>query len=158
MRKLVFSAVIMLVTTQLVAQPPHRTNTFYFEMAGSGIVLSINYEKQISDIPGVGLFIGVGLGGYLPAIPMGVKYLIDLKNERSFIEIGSGITLAERGVWDPDHQNQPGARHIKAAFVPTVGYRHHSRSGFMWRMNYTPVFSTYRDIPVFAGISVGWRI
>jgi hypothetical protein len=131
---------------------------FYSEIAGNGLVLSANYERQLGNKPGLGLHIGAGLGGYKPAIPAGVNYLFGLGKHKSFIEAGAGVVFVEKDLWD-DKNNIPDADNsYKAGFTPTIGFRHHTAYGLMWRINYTPVFSKYRNLPVYAGISLGWRI
>ena len=129
----------------------------YSEIGGSGIVLSANYERQTGNKPGLGLHIGAGLGNHKPIIPFGVNYLFALKNKKSFIEGGAGIALAEEDIWETksiSYDDTP----YKPAFIPSIGYRHHTEYGLMWRINYTPVFSRYRNIPLYAGISVGWQL
>ncbi|HEV8285122.1 MAG TPA: hypothetical protein VGQ09_12480 [Chitinophagaceae bacterium] len=156
MRKLFFFATTIAIATQLTAQKAFRKNTLYGEIAGNGLVLSANYERQLGNKPGLGLHIGVGLGGYYPAIPVGVDYLFDLGHEKSFIEVGVGVTLAELELWDDKYYI--GHNPYKAGFIPSIGYRHHTSYGLMWKLIYTPIFSSYRNIPLYAGASVGWRL
>lgn len=158
MRKSIFFSLIILVSVQLVAQKPFKRSMLYGEILGNGLVLSVNYERQLQETPGLGLFIGIGLGGIKPAIPFGAKYLINLGNKKSFLETGVGITLAERDLWDNDDHITDDQNSYRAGFIPSVGYRHHTSYGFMWRVNYTPVFSSYRNFLWLCGVSVGWRI
>jgi hypothetical protein len=157
MRKLLVFFLSILAINQLVAQKPFKKNTLYVELAGNGLVLSANYERQLGNKPGLGLYIGMGLGNYKPVIPLGVKYLIDFGNHKSFLEAGAGITLAEREIWDefPVHDNK---NPYKAGFIPSLGYRHQTRHGLMLRLNYTPFFTEYRNYFAFYGLSVGWRL
>jgi hypothetical protein len=158
MRKFIFSQIAIIATIQLAAQKPFKKNTFYAEILGNGMVLSINYERQLKNKPGLGYYLGIGLGGVKPAIPFGAKYLIDLKNHKSFIEAGAGITLGERDLWIERDIGSTVKNSYKPGFIPSIGYRHHTPYGFMWRVNYTPVFSGFRNIPLFFGLSLGWRI
>lgn len=158
MRKLFFFTSAVLLTIQLSAQNIFKKNTLYGEMGGTGIILSANYERQLTNQPGFGLHIGIGLGGNKPVIPIGAKYLFDVGNRKSFIEAGTGITLAEADLLDDIHTIYNNHNPYQAAFIPSIGYRHHTPYGLMWRINYTPVFSRYRNIPWLAGVSVGWRI
>jgi hypothetical protein len=158
MSLLVLFTLGIIVCSRITAQKPFKKNTLYSELAGNGLVLSANYERQLGNKPGLGLHIGAGLGGYKPAIPAGVNYLFDLGKHKSFIEAGAGVVFVDRDFLD-DKNNIPYAdKSYKAGFTPTIGFRHHSPYGLMWRINYTPVFSKYRNLPVYAGISVGWRI
>ncbi len=157
MRKIFLCIAAILAVCQLSAQKSFKRNTAYFEMLGNGLVLSLSYERQLSNKPGFGLHAGVGLAGEKPSFPVGVKYLFDLGRERSFLEVGAGVTLAEQDMWE-ENLNQPKADPYKAGFIPSVGYRHHAPKGFMWRVNYTPVFNKYRNELFYFGVSLGWRI
>jgi hypothetical protein len=158
MRKLFFFTATILFSIQLSAQNTFKKNTLYGEVGGTGIILSANYERQLGNQPGFGLHIGIGLGDNKPAIPFGAKYLFDFGNHKSFMEAGAGITLAEASLLDDLYSTHSNNNPYKAAFIPSIGYTHHTAYGLMWRINYTPVFSRYRNIPFFAGVSVGWRI
>ncbi len=158
MRKLFFLIAAIFATIQLPAQKTFKRNTLYCETLGNGLVLSVNYERQMKSEPGLGLHIGVGLGGNRPAFPLGVKYLILLDKEKSFFEMGAGITLAERDLWSETNSSQFKSDTYSAGFIPSIGYRHHTSKGLMWRINYTPVFNKYRNELVFFGFSIGWRI
>lgn len=157
MRKILFFTVAIFAFCQLPAQKSFKRNTAYFEILGNGLVLSLNYERQITNKPGFGFHAGVALAGDKPAFPLGVKYLFDLGKQRSFLEVGAGVTLAELDMWEPNY-NQPKADPYKAGFIPSVGYRYHAPRGFMLRVNYTPVFNKYETELLFFGVSIGWRL
>ena len=157
MRKLFFFTVAIFAVFQLPAQKSFRRNALYAEILGNGLVLSANYERQMSTKPGLGLHIGIGLGDDKPAFPLGAKWLFDIDKQESFLEIGAGITLAEQGLWETNF-NQLKRNSYSAGFIPSIGYRYHSPKGFMWRINYTPVFNRYRTELLFFGLSIGWRI
>jgi hypothetical protein len=157
MRKTTFFIVAIFAAIQFSAQKPFKRNTLYGEILGNGPVLSVNYERQMKSVPGFGLHIGVGLGSSKPTFPLGAKYLFDIGKQRSFFEAGAGITIAEHEVWETNF-NQLKRNSYSAGFIPSVGFRHHSPKGFMWRVNYTPVFHKYRTELLFFGVSVGWRI
>ena len=158
MRKMLLFTVVIFVACQLSAQKSFKRNTAYFEMAGNGLVLSLNYERQITNKPGLGFHAGVALADDKPAFPLGVKYLFDLGRERSFLEVGAGVTLAEQDMWEPNYNQPAKTDPYKAGFIPSVGYRYNAPKGFMWRINYTPVFNKYRTELLFFGVSLGWRI
>lgn len=157
MRKAFFFIAAIFAALQLPAQKSFKRNTCYFEMLGNGLVLAVSYERQIKSKPGLGLHAGVGLAGDKPSFPLGAKYLFDLGKQRSFLEIGAGVTFAEQDMWEPNY-NQPKADPYKAGFIPSIGYTYHARKGFMGRLNYTPVFNKYRTELLFFGLSLGWRI
>jgi hypothetical protein len=156
MRKSFIFILALVITTQLLAQKSFKRNTAYAEILGNGMRLSANYEYQLSSKPGFGLHIGIGLGGYNPAIPFGVKYLIDLGNKKSFVETGTGVTLAERGMWDEKQQNQD-RNPYQPGFIPSVGYRHHTHYGLMWKLIYSPFVTKGRKEWNFWGVAIGWR-
>lgn len=156
MRKTFFFIATILASISMQGQKTFKKNTSYFEIAGNGVVLSLNYERQVGTKPGLGFHIGIGLGGDGPAIPLGAKYLFGLGNQKSFIETGIGVTLAEQQLWDSKSNISSYRDPYKAAFIPSIGYRHQTKYGLMWRLNYTPVFSKYRNILGFGGFSIGW--
>lgn len=160
MRKSLFIAAAIFVAMQLQAQKSFKRNTLYGEIAGNGLILSVNYEKQLGNKPGLGLHFGVGLAGDKPSFPFGAKYLFQLGKERSFLEIGAGVTLMEREIWDQNWINvgRDKKNSYGPGFIPSIGYRYHAPKGFMWRINYAPVFNKYRTEAVYFGVSVGWRI
>lgn len=157
MRKVVCLGISLTLVLQVFSQVKFKKNYVYTEILGNGLVLSINYERQLGNSPGWGIHFGTGLGGDLPAFPLGVKHLWNLNNNKSFFEAGAGITIAEAGLFDEKKQS---ADHIQmqAAFIPSIGYRHQTDYGLMWRVNYTPFFSSDRTEFKFFGISVGWRL
>jgi len=157
MRKIFFFVAAIFAACQLPAQKSFKRNTIYFEIGGNGLVLSLNYERQITSKPGLGLHAGVALSGDKPAFPLGAKYLFDLGKQRSFLEVGAGVTFAEQDMWE-ENLNQVTSNPYKAGFIPSVGYRYNAPKGFMWRINYTPFFNKYRTELLFFGVSVGWRI
>jgi hypothetical protein len=159
MRTLLLLVILFIGITQLPAQKPFKRTTLYGEIAGSGLTLSLNYERQLSNKPGLGLYVGIGLGGddFPFVIPVGAKYIYSLGGEKSFLEVGAGVALAENDFLD-DKFDAGEDNDLGFAFIPTIGYRHHARNGFMWRLNYTPLFSPFGSIPYLFGISLGWRI
>lgn len=157
MNRLCLLLFLLTASTGLSAQKSFKKNNAYIEVLGNGLALSVNYERQLSDKPGPGLFLGIGLGGNKPVIPFGIKYLFGLKNNKSFIEAGAGVTLAEAGIWKDDLPATVNRYAYTPGFIPCLGYRHHTSYGLMWRINYTPAFSRYRNIPAFFGVSAGWQ-
>ena len=160
MREFFLLAVTVISTLQqLCAQEPFKRNTFYGELGGNGVWLSANYERQLSRKPGFGVHVGLGYASsdekFTPSIPIGVNYLIALGNQKSFIDAGVGITWVERNyVTHIQYVTDP----YKPAFIPSVGYRHQSHYGLMWRISYTAIFAGDRIIPWFPSISAGWTM
>lgn len=157
MRNSLILLLALFTATRLPAQKVFKKNTGYFEYGGNGLGLSFSYERQVGKKTGLGLFTGIGLSGNKPCIVTGAKYLIDLGNHKSFIETGLGVTLADREYLGAKRNNQTGENPYTPALIPSAGYRHHTRYGLMWRVNYTPVISKYNSFAFFPGISMGWR-
>lgn len=147
---------MLLPAIQVQAQTKFKKHTIYAEVLGNGVVLSANYELQLSNKPGFGIHAGIGLGGVKPAIPLGMTYLIKIGKQKSFIETGIGITLGEKDLWD-DNITQLTSNPYQPAFIPSVGYRHHTTYGLMWKLTYSPFFNKENNEPAFFGVSVGWR-
>jgi hypothetical protein len=125
MRKLIFFTIIILVVNQLPAQKTFKRNTLYTELAGNGMVISANWERQLGTKPGLGFHIGVGLGGVKPNIPVGLKYLVDLGNHKSYFESGIGVTLVERGLYDDKNPYNDETYYL--VFIPSGGYNFNSK-------------------------------
>lgn len=156
MRIIITIITLLIILNNVQAQKAFRRNTAYAELLGNGPVLSVNYELQTCNKPGWGIHAGIGLGGYKPAIPLGVIYLVNLGKQKSFLETGLGVTLAEEDVWSTKQVNTD-ANPYQPAFIPSVGYRHHTPYGLMWKFIYSPFFHKKRSEWKFFGASVGWR-
>ncbi|MEQ1678187.1 MAG: hypothetical protein ABL876_15890 [Chitinophagaceae bacterium] len=155
-RHLLFTTTIFLCA-QVLAQKTFKRNTLYAEIGGNGVVLSANYERQLSNKPGLAYHIGVGVGYNKPSVPMGIKYLLELgKGQRSFIETGVGVTIGSKYFWK-EYRRGTDKNPYEPGFIASIGYRHHTRYGLLWRICYTPIFTSYRNIFYLGGISAGWR-
>ena len=90
---------------------------------------------------------------------MGINYLFKLKNERSFIDAGLGATWSRAGgmksIFEQSVSGPVGNAHL-ISFIPSIGYRRHTKGNFMWRASLTPVFNRYKQV-LNIGISVGKR-
>jgi len=156
MRSLAFAFLMTAIAISANSQSNFKRNFLYAEAGGTGMTLSVNYERQLASKPGLGVHVGVGLGGELPVIPMGLKYLFPLRNPKSSIETGLGICLIDKEFLDNNSIAYP-STHYVAAIIPSAGYRHQTNYGLMWRANFTPVLSKTRSFP-FAGVSLGWAL
>lgn len=155
MRK-VFILLLMIAAIQLQAQKTFKQHSAYAEILGNGGVLSVNYELQLKKKAGFGIHVGIGLGGDKPAIPLGVKYLIAIGGQKSFLETGAGFTLAEREFW-VERINRLPYNPYQIAWIPSIGYRHHTNYGLMWKLIYSPFFHKDRKELLFFGAAIGWR-
>lgn len=165
MRKILLPLMVLLFTTTLLAQEGFRKNDVYGEFMGNGIWASLNWERQLGDKPGLGLRAGVGsFSGdevFRVSIPIGINYLFTLTPNKSFLDAGAGATWSgAAGLKTARQDAAAGARDYSEhiwSFVPSVGYRRHTRGHFMWRTSFTPIFNKYRSLP-WIGLSVGKRI
>ena len=157
MKVLPFFSLVFL-SSYCLAQNSFRKNIVYAEFCGSGLNWSANYERQLGNKPGLGLHAGVGYASsneqFRVSIPVGVNYIFNISHQRSFVETGIGVTWAEQNIWEsklPDtyFQYEPG-------LFASVGYRYQAPYGLIWKIDYTPFFTKYRNDYLFLGISVGW--
>lgn len=157
-------------------QDDTRKNTIYAEALGNGLVGSVNYERQLTKKPGLNVRLGTGFyyaaydDGYssrnklVVTVPAGVNYLFRLKGDQSFVDAGLGLTWTRNSKEDIyDHNRVEGF----VIFIPSVGYRRHTKAGYMYRISFTPLAgftrTTYdkddygfKPMP-FVGISFGKR-
>jgi hypothetical protein len=134
----------------LMAQNGYKKNDLYMEFGGNGIVASLNYERQLTWQPGLGLRLGVGIVPLVGmSVPVGVNYLIKTKNENTFIEAGFGVTYLAK-----DEKKSGKIEEIN--FVPSIGYRRHTKRNSLFRINFTPILNKSFVFPI-VGISFGKR-
>ena len=150
-------------TASLFGQNTFKKNDIYFEFLGNGIGASVNYERQLMDKAGLGVRLGIGYFSgdekFRVSIPVGLDYLISLRNDKSFINAGLGATWSGATGLKTAKQEALTGRDLNEhiwSFVPSIGYRHHTKSNYMLRISLTPIINKYRFFP-FAGISIGKR-
>lgn len=140
-------------------QSNFRKNTLFGEFGGNGVFLSLNYERQLGIKPGLGVHVGLGNAdvdeNFAFTIPVGMDYLFNIRNQKSFIEAGAGVTWALQNIWDGYNYTEP--HKYKPRFIPSIGYRHHTPYGLMWKITASPAFAKNNIIPFYPGISLGWR-
>lgn len=56
------------------------------------------------------------MGGTKPFIPIGATYLFGLKNNKSFLEAGLGILLAEKSMWNEKLADDSAYLSLQACF------------------------------------------
>jgi hypothetical protein len=114
----------------------------------------VNYDYQFSKKPGLGIRTGIGFYSLNPfelTIPVGVNYLFELQENRSFMELGFGATWTKANVslyLEPDLSKK---RTNFGNYFPTIGYRKHTKNSFMWRLSLTPVINQNGFAPFFGG-------
>lgn len=139
-------------------QTGFKKNDIYLEAGGNGLFGSLNYERQLTAKPGIGLRVGVGFyteKAFYLTIPVGVNYLFKLRKDNSFIDAGVGVT------WTRMDANLFGKKASSndnsfVNFVPSIGYRRHTNNDVMWRISLTPIANKDAFTP-WIGFSVGKR-
>ena len=140
------------------AQKNFKRNDIYLEALGNGLFASVNYERQLTKNPGLGFRIGIGVYGeesFYITFPIGINYLFALKNGRSFIEGGLGATWAKVDGKIFVKEDNPVSDNF-TNFIPSIGYRRHTKHSLMWRVNVCPVINKYGGTP-WIGLSIGKR-
>ena len=158
MRKNILTALALCATTLCFGQNNFKKNDIYLEAGGNGLFGSVNYERQFTKQPGLGARIGVGFytaHAFYVTIPVGINYLFRLKNDKSFIDAGFGVT------WTRSEETMIGNNHYYAGdyftnYIPSIGYRRHAANNIMWRVSLTPVANKNGFVP-WLGASIGKR-
>lgn len=141
----------------LLSQEKFKPNCFYVEALGNGIFGSINYERQLEKMPGLGLHLGVGfyyVGIAQPVYNGGMNLLFKLKKENTFIDAGiSGTFTKEIVIEDGFAFKRDG---FLKFFMTNIGYRKHTKNNYMWRVNLIGVTTDQGTVP-WVGIAFGKR-
>ncbi|MBO0953004.1 hypothetical protein [Fibrella forsythiae] len=155
MKSTMLMALLSLQLGSVIAQTIPKNNLF-LEAGGNGLFASLNYERQLTNLPQLSLRVGAGLYGEKAAylsLPVGLNYLIKLANPNAFIDAGFGTTWAQaKGRLFGPETNSSSNRFF--SYVPSVGYRRYTASQYMWRVSFTPVINQYGFMP-WAGVSLG---
>ncbi len=104
-------------------------NSFSVELLGSSMLLSVNYERFLTE--NFSLRIGLGPFPIAFSIPISLNTYLFTNNGHS-MEIGGGYVLAwfsSRGI-----DARPYA-------VARIGYNYQDRHGFLFKATFTPTFS-----------------
>lgn len=158
MKKLLLSVFLTKAAILAAAQQDFKRNDIYLEAFGNGLFSSLNYERQLTKQPGLGMRFGVGFyteNVFYLTILSGVNYLFPLKGGKSFIDAGAGVTFAriDGQLFEPSKNSR--GNHF-TNFIPSIGYRKHAKNDLMWRISLTPVANKFAFTPSL-GASVGKR-
>ena len=158
MRKYVFTILATLSAAVVFAQDVFKRNDIYLEAGGNGLFGSVNYERQLTKQPALGVRIGIGFyseEAFFLTIPVGINYLFPLKNKRSFIDAGLGVTWTQINK-SLSGQSYDSKEYNFVNFIPSLGYRRHTIKDVMWRISVTPIANRYGLVP-WLGASIGKR-
>ncbi len=153
-----FSLLIILAafSTHSFSQSTFKKNSIYLEAGGNGLFGSVNYERQLTKEPGLGIRLGVGFYteyAFYLTIPVGINYLFELKKDRSFIDAGLGVTFTRIDGELFGESNNPNGDNDNH-FIPSIGYRQHTAKNVMWRISLSPIINNYGFVP-WLGLSIG---
>lgn len=158
MKNLTLLIVAFLLTICMYGQTKFLRNDIYLEAGGNGLFASVNYERQLTKQPGLGVRLGVGFyteNAFYLTIPVGLNYLFALKKNKGFIDAGLGATWTRAdGELFIEPKKTNGNHFVN--FVPSIGYRQHTKKNIMWRVSVTPVANKYVLVP-WIGLSIGKR-
>lgn len=158
MRKRILTILALFTTMLCFGQKNFKKNDIYLEAGGNGLFGSLNYERQLTKRPGLGVRAGIGFyteDVFHLTIPVSINYLFKLKKDNSFIDAGLGVT------WTRNEETFIGNNHhytgdYFASFIPSIGYRKHASKNIMWRISITPVANKNGFAP-WLGASLGKR-
>jgi hypothetical protein len=158
MRKQILTVFAVCTVALSFGQSTFKKNDIYLEAGGNGLFGSVNYERQVTKEPGLGVRVGVGFyseNAFYLTIPAGINYLFKLKNDKSFIDAGLGVTWTQiDGKLFVGSKNPKGDNFVN--FIPSIGYRRHTVKNVMWRISLTPIANKYTLVP-WLGASIGKR-
>jgi len=133
-------------------------NTIYTEILGNGLWGSVNYERQLTNGPGLSFRVGVGMyteRDFYLTLPVSLQYLIRLK-ESQFIETGVGYTWAGTDAHKVLKERRE-SDNIRDLFL-SVGYRRHFAEDWMWKLSFTPIITNNYDVTMpWLGFALGKR-
>ena len=127
-----------------------RSNVFFAEAGGSGLLFSMNYERLLNNKFGVRVGIGSAeiFGLTIPTI---LNYYIGQEKK---LELGLGLIYT-------DYFTDDGGKYIsngKFLITGTIGHKFQSeKSGIVFRFSFTPIYNPFKGkVLPFGGISIGY--
>ena len=119
-------------------RPPQAV---YFQIGGSGPILSANYDRRFGKkLNGAGFAAGIGywrdFGINILSIPVSINYLLGRKTHYLGVAAGTTFVSAEVDWFDSEDETASGFIHHV-----NLGYRHQPASGgFFFRGGISPLF------------------
>jgi hypothetical protein len=163
-KNFILPAVIILVILpagrSCLAQRLYAPNSIYMELAGNGLIYSINYDRMFTE--NMGGRIGVMYFPLVPSLFSSVEDLFIMPATLNFLigsnshklEMGAGIIYGAARlstVFSSESESGSGL-----AQTITIGYRYQQRSGgFLFRIGFTPIFRFGEEFIPWGGFSVG---
>lgn len=151
MKKLFVILIICLLTYSSFCQDRNTKwdvtkNSIYFELAGNGLLFSINYERlfPLGEYTGLATRIGFAEavdifdGTFHPMLPLEINFIF---GKRHCLEFGVGPTF-DLGLWDGERVY---------AYFGRAGYRYRGDNGFLFR--FAPMLA---NEVFWLGMSIGY--
>lgn len=125
-------------TATVTDRPPQAV---YFQLGGSGPILSVNYDRRFSKrLNGPGFAVGAGFWGVsglsVFSLPISLNYLVGTRS--NFFEFAGGATLITSSIdlFDDTETGTGVLYHLNA------GYRYQpTHGGFFFRGGISPLFA-----------------
>ncbi len=158
--RLIFMVLFFLILQfDCFAQNELKRNQIFSQLGGNGLILSLNYERQIFQKPNFRIHVGAGFYGrdkQFLTIPLGLNHLLKLK-KKSYLDAGLGMTYTKAEAFyyvsfklsSTYIENQP---HF--IVVPSVSYRYLPNENIILKIGFTPVIINFGFIPMI-GFSFG---
>ena len=128
-------------------------NAIYVEALGPGVFYSINYERRITQ--GISLRGGFTAWSGLVGFPLMVNAL--LGQDGDYFEIGIGAVPCYTPTPLPSSFSYIKSGKGFMYGTATLGYRHQPyNGGFLFRIDFTPIFARLNTFMLWGGMSVGY--
>jgi hypothetical protein len=159
MKKILIVPAIFISSSQSFSQD-FKKNEVFIELLGNGL-----WDQLITKgswVINLVLELELGLGCMVPThmtIPVGVNYLIRLRNDYSFLDLGLGATFTKTdGFFYAITKLSDGYIRKKdyVYLIPSVGARAYTTKNFVARINLTPFITETGILPSF-GLGFGKR-
>ncbi len=133
------------------------SNDAYLEIGGAGLFSSINYERQLSAVPGFSIRGGLGFYSeddlYI-TYNVGLHFLFSINSKKNaFIDLGLGASLAREYIGLTDQSSNAD---IFINIVPGISFRKYFREDIFFRIGINPVMNEYGLTP-WANLALGKR-
>jgi len=156
MKRITLLLLLVLTTNLGQAQSEQKRKSLYFELAGSGGLGSINYEKLFFKKNKTELTWSAGLSiapidknnGFGIVFPLMIHSMIGKSAHKLEFGLGQGVTITTRGSFF-------------TLTTAAIGYRYQSESkNWFYRVTYTPLISYLVDFQIqqWGGLSIGYTL
>jgi hypothetical protein len=160
--KFVFIICTFFLSISAQCQVTNLKNQVFVQLAGHGLLISLNYERKI--IKTLPLYCNAGVGVYgnekLVTVPLGLKYLIQPKKEKqNYLSLGLGGTYTKANVYlyatMPKYANGIEPKNTMWNILPSIGYRGINKKKIVYSIDFLLLYNAYRKSMPYIGFSVG---